>query len=160
MRGLLRRKGRGLGACLAHKGGGNWAGVSQENVELARQSALAWNDGGIDALLEYLDPDVEWHPAAESLEADIYRGHDGVRDYAGRIGEVFADIRIEPLEVIEVDEDRVIAVSRWVGGGTESEMEIDAKWAALISVGPNKKIVRFETFTDKAQALAAAGLRE
>jgi ketosteroid isomerase-like protein len=134
--------------------------MSQENVDLAWQSALAWNNGGIDALLEYLDPDVEWHPAAESLEAGIYRGHDGVRAYTGRIGEVFEDIRIEPLEVLEVDEERVISVSRWVGGGTQSEMEIDAKWAALITVGPNKKIVRFETFTDKAQALEAVGLRE
>ena len=134
--------------------------MSQENVELAWQMARAWNDGGIDALLEYLDPDVEWHPAAESLEAGTYRRHDGVRDYVGRLGEVFEEVQIEPLEVIEVDEERVIQVSRWVAGGTKSGMEIDAEWASLITVGPNKKVVRFETFTDKAQALEAVGLRE
>ena len=55
--------------------------MSQENVEFAWRASRAWNDGGIDALLEYLDADVEWHPPSESMEPGVYRGHDGVRDY-------------------------------------------------------------------------------
>ena len=133
--------------------------MSQENVELARQFARSWNDG-IDAFLEYLDPDVEWRPTPEGPLAGVYRGHDGVRDYVGQLGEVLEGMRIEPLEVIEVDEERVITVDRWIGRGTKSGIEIVATWASLITLGPNKKVVRFETFTDKAQALEAVGLRE
>ena len=133
--------------------------MSQENVELARQFARSWNDG-IDAFLEYLDPDVEWRPTPEGPLAGVYRGHDGVRDYVGRLREVFDEMRIEPLEVIDIDDNHVIVVNRIIARSESSGMEIDAKWASLITLGPNKKAVRFETFTDKAQALEAIGLRE
>jgi hypothetical protein len=39
-------------------------------------------------------------------------------------------------------------------------MEINADWAWLITVGANNKGMRVDTFTDKAQALEAVGLRE
>ena len=39
-------------------------------------------------------------------------------------------------------------------------MEITADWAWLITFGANKKGIRVEMFTDKAQALEAVGLRE
>ena len=134
--------------------------MSRENVELAWRASRAWNDGGVEAFLRYLDADVEWHPPAESLEPGIYRGHDGVRDYAGRLGEIFEERRVEPLEVIDVDEDHVIAVIRIIGRSESSGMEINADWAWLITVGANSKAVRVEIFTDKAQALEAVGLRE
>ena len=131
--------------------------MSQENVELAWQASWAWNDGGVDALLQYLDADVEWHPPEESMEPGIYRGHDGVRDYVGRLAEIF-DAHVEPLEVIDVDDERVISVIRVVGRSKSSGMEINADWAWLITVGSNRTGIRVETFTDKAQALEAVGL--
>ena len=69
----------------------------------------------IDALLEYLDVDVVWHPPAESMEPGIYSGHDGVRDYVGRLGEMFEERHVEPLEVIDVDDEHVISVIRVIG---------------------------------------------
>ena len=133
--------------------------MSQENVELAWNAPRAWNDG-IDAFLVYLDADVEWHPPAESMEPGIYRGHDGVRDYLGRLGEIIEEPRAEPLEVIDVDDERVISVVRVIGRGKGSGLELNADWAWLITFGANMKATRVETFTDKAQALEAVGLRE
>ena len=130
--------------------------MSQENVELVRRASWAWNDGGMDALLKYMDGDVEWHPFADSMEAGVYHGHDGVRDYLGRPAEIFEEARLEPLEVIDVDDERVISVIRVIGR-SENFGEIDAEFAWLITIGANGKIVRVETFTDRAQALAAAG---
>lgn len=46
------------------------------------------------------------HPPRESLEPGAYRGHAGVRDYLDRLGKVFGDTRVEPVDVIEVDADR------------------------------------------------------
>ena len=108
--------------------------MSQENVELAWQASGAWNDGGIDALLEYLDADVEWHPPPESMEPGIYRGHDGVRDYLGRLAEIFEEQHVEPLEVIDVDDERVISVIRVIGRSEHSALELNADWAWLITV--------------------------
>ncbi len=113
--------------------------MSQENVELARRASWAWNDGGMDALLRYMDADVEWHPPADSMEAGVYHGHDGVRDYLGRPAEIFQESRLEPLEVIDVDDERVISVIRVIGR-SENFGEIDADFAWLITFGANGKI--------------------
>jgi ketosteroid isomerase-like protein len=130
------------------------------NVELAWQVSRAWNEGGVDALLEYLDADVEWLPPRESMEPGIYRGHRGVRDYVGRLGEVFGDRSAQPLEVIEVDDQRVILVVRILASSEHFAAGINADWAWLITVGESTRATRVETFTDKAQALAAAGLAQ
>jgi len=137
---------------------GYWAGDVAADVELALQASRAWNDGGVDAVLPFLDADVEWHPPAESMEPGIYRGHEGVRDYLGRLAEVFEEVHMEPLEVIDVDNEHVISVVRLIARSENSGMEINADWAWLITVGANKKGMRVETFTDKAQALEAVGL--
>jgi ketosteroid isomerase-like protein len=134
--------------------------VNDRNVELAREATLAWNDGGADALVEYLETDVVWNPPAESMEPGVYRGHDGVRDYLGRLGEIFEERRVEPLDVIEVDGQRVIAVVRIIGRSEKFGMEIDADWAWLIEVGPNGLGGRVDMFTSREQALQAAGVQQ
>ena len=134
--------------------------MSQENVELAWQASHAWNDSGLTGLIAYLDPAVEWHPPVESMEPGIDRGHEGVRDYLGRLGEIFEDRRVEPLEVIDVDDQRVISVVRVIAKSSKFDMEINADWAWLITVGSNKKGIRVDMFTAKSKALQAAGLSE
>jgi ketosteroid isomerase-like protein len=89
------------------------------------------------------------------MEPGIYHGHDGVRDYLGRLGEIFQVRRVEPIEVIDVDDERVISVVRLIARTENSGIEVNADWAWLITVGANKTGVRVETFTDKAQALEA-----
>ena len=132
--------------------------MSQENVELAWRASHAWNEGGAEALLAYLDPEVEWHPPRESMEPGIYRGHAGVRDYLDRLAEVFnEEQRAEPVDVIDVDEERVISVIRVIGRSEKFGAEIDAEWAWLITVRDGKGIEVW-TFTDRAQALEAAEL--
>ena len=61
--------------------------MSQENVDLAWRAVRAWNEGGVDALVQYLDAEVKWLAPRESMEPGIYRGHEGVRDYLGRLAE-------------------------------------------------------------------------
>ena len=133
--------------------------MSQENIELARRASHAWNEGGIEAVLPFLDPDVEWHPPRESMEPGIYRGHAGVRDYSGRLGEVFDQRRVEPVEVIDVDAERVISVIQVIGRREKFGTDIDAVWAWLVTLGGGK-IIEVRIYTDRAQALDAAGLRE
>jgi ketosteroid isomerase-like protein len=133
--------------------------MSQENVELAWRASHAWNEGGVEAILPYLDPEVEWHPPRESMEPGNYRGHAGVRDYLGRLGEVFTQVRMEPIDVIDVDAERVISVIRLMARSEKFGTEIDAEWAWLIKARDGKGIEVW-TFTDRAQALDAAGLRE
>jgi ketosteroid isomerase-like protein len=133
--------------------------MSQENVEIVRRSILGWNERGVDALTENLDPEVEFHAPVESMNPGIYRGPAGVRDYFGRLADVLSEQRVESVDVIDVDDDRVIAVVRGFGRTPHFDQEIAVNWAWVITARDGKA-VRIETFTDKAQALEAAGLRE
>src|SRR5436305_6878203 len=50
-----------------------------DNVELVRQLLAAFERGGMDAVLEMTDPDVEGEPYGG--RGVVYRGHDGLRAY-------------------------------------------------------------------------------
>ena len=54
--------------------------MSQENVQAAERAIDAVNRRDIEAVLEELDPEVEWHPMIQVLlggEETMYRGHEG-----------------------------------------------------------------------------------
>jgi ketosteroid isomerase-like protein len=50
-----------------------------DNVELVRRLWSAFERGGIDAVLEIADPDVEWEPYGGG--GTVYHGHEGLRAY-------------------------------------------------------------------------------
>jgi ketosteroid isomerase-like protein len=131
--------------------------MSEENVEIVRRSFLGFNDRGVEAFLENLAPDAEFHPPKESFEPGIYRGPDGVRTYWERIGETFKERRVESVDMIEVDDARVIAVVKGFVKTPHFEGEVEMNWAYLVTMHDGL-ITRAVGFTDRAQALEAAGL--
>jgi ketosteroid isomerase-like protein len=133
--------------------------MSEENVEMVRSSILGWNDRGVDAFVENVAPDAEFHPPKESFEPGIYRGPDGVRTYWERTGETFKERRVESVDMIEVDDTRVIAVVKAFATTPHFATEVEMNWAWLVTI-ENGLVTRTETFTDRQQALEAAGLSE
>ena len=88
--------------------------MSQENVEGFKRALEAWDRRDLPALLDELDPEVEWHPALARLlggDATVYRGHGGVRRWAQDMDETFAEIQFEFGEIRDLD-DRVLARGR------------------------------------------------
>jgi ketosteroid isomerase-like protein len=88
--------------------------MSQENVEAFKRGLEAGNRGDIEALLEELDPEVEWHSALHALmrgDTTVYRGHDGVREMLGDLNEAFGEIQIEMPEIRDLG-DRLVAIGR------------------------------------------------
>ena len=75
--------------------------MSQENVEIVRRVAEAFNRSDVAAMVEEHDPDVEWHPAMQTSlggEATVYRGHEGLRAMVRDFYEVFAEIHVDVSE--------------------------------------------------------------
>jgi ketosteroid isomerase-like protein len=58
--------------------------MSQENLELVRAAYDAYNRDGINGILGYLDPEVEWRNPAESPNAGVFVGHEGVVEWGLR----------------------------------------------------------------------------
>src|SRR5215475_14264289 len=128
--------------------------MSEENVEMVRRSILGWNDRGVDAVVENVAPDAEFHPPKETMNPGIYRGPDGVRTYWERVGETFEVQRVDSVDTIELDDTRVIAVVKAFGSTPHFAAQVEINWAYLITI-EDGLVTRTETFTDRQQALEA-----
>ena len=140
--------------------------MSQENVDTFKRGLDAYNRRDLDALMETLDPDVEWHPAHAELlggERTVFRGHQGVRESIREEDEALAMFQVEISEIRDLG-SRVLAIGRVHARGRESGVEIDSAFCALTeSKGTNGKDARaisLRTYFDLKEALKAAGLSE
>ena len=135
--------------------------MSQVNVDAITRFADANNRRDVEAMLEELAADVEWHSAIlGSLrgEAAVYRGHAGIRELYTDLYEAFSDFRLEFAEFRELG-DRVVAIGRWVTCGEESGAESTHPLAVVVDLR-NAKAFRVHAYLDPKEALEAAGLRE
>jgi ketosteroid isomerase-like protein len=64
----------------------------------------------------------------------------------------------EPIDFLDAGE-HVVVDSRWKGRGRASGVEVERKTTQVWTLRQGK-VVRFETFTERALALEAVGLRE
>ena len=136
--------------------------MSQENVEIVRDAAAAFNRGDFDAWLEYWADDIHYRAVEGALDdhgpihgKDALRGH--VDDWIDTLDDFMGDFRIEPVELIEAGEDKVIAVTRISGRAKLSGVETDITYAALYTIRDGK-IARGREYWTKEEALEAAGL--
>jgi ketosteroid isomerase-like protein len=131
--------------------------MSQENVEMVRLGYEAANRGDIDGLLDLCAPDVEWQDVVP--DALSFQGKDGVRSYFQTVWEPWQEIRREPEEIIDLGGDQVLVLFRLTGRGKGSGIEIDLRGGDLLTVRGGR-LARWMAYTDRAQALEAAGLSE
>jgi ketosteroid isomerase-like protein len=134
--------------------------MSQENVEVVRQAAAVFNRGDLDTWLAYLADDID-HRAAEGALDDRgpMHGKDAVRAYMQDWLDLFDDLKVEPVELIDAGENKVIAVTRISGRAKQSGVETDLTYAALYTIRDGE-IARGREYWTKEQALEAAGLGE
>jgi ketosteroid isomerase-like protein len=133
--------------------------MSQENVELARSAADAYNQGDLDALLALCDPDLEFHSRLVAVEGGgPYRGYDGIRAWWKNLHAAWRDLS---LEIDEVRERGEVTVSymRLRGHGMDSDAPWEqAQWHVV--EWRNGKAISWRTFLSEVEALEAAGLSE
>ena len=135
--------------------------MPQENVDAFWRFLDAYNRQDIEAMVEGLDPEVEYHPALPMLlggEATVYRGHEGVRRLFREIYDAFDEIHAEYSEVRDLG-DRVVAVGRIRMRGKGSGAETESP-AAVVIDSRDGKAIRVQTYLDPREALEAAGVRE
>jgi ketosteroid isomerase-like protein len=135
--------------------------MSQENVEAFKRAIEAANRQDIEALLEEMHPEVEWHPAmAASMggEATVYRGHEGVRKLLRETYEAFAEIHREFSEIRDLG-NRIVAIGRQRTRGKASGAETESPLAYVVEA-KNGKAIQVRTYLDPKEALEAVGLSE
>jgi uncharacterized protein len=131
--------------------------MSSENVEAVRVGFEALAGGGVEGLLEFIDPDFETTTPPElSVEPATYRGHEGLRRYFESFYEVMEEVRFEPEQFIDAGE-RVVVPVRLVARGRDTGIEAEQRIAFVWTLRDGKAL-RLDTYATTAQALAAAGL--
>jgi ketosteroid isomerase-like protein len=123
-----------------------------DNVELVRQLWTAFERGGIEAVLEIVDADVEWEPYGGG--GVVYRGHEGLRAYmqARRERNEEADGR---LYSAFAKGDAVVARGEIRIRGEHGIVTMQPGWLYEFREG---KLVRFRGFPTQEAAMRAAGL--
>ena len=135
--------------------------MSQDNVEAFKRAIEAYNRRDIDAFLEQIDAEVEWHGALQALlesKGTEYRGHEGVRQWVRDIDEALADIRLELPDIRDLGE-RIVAIGRLRARGKASGAETESPFGCVVE-WRDGKATRLVSFLSQAEALDAAGLRE
>jgi ketosteroid isomerase-like protein len=114
----------------------------------------AWSRWDIDGVLAVVHPDAEVRPIlGANVEADVYRGHEGVRRW-------FEDLHQEwesfETRVSEIEErgDRALCRFRIHGRGRASGAAIDGELYHLMELREGL-IARLEAFRERDEAVRA-----
>jgi ketosteroid isomerase-like protein len=146
--------------------------MSQENVEVVRRAIevfLGVGPGDPGAVFDefvrqgIVASNLEWRAGPRGgvgvagLEDGV--GRAGYVDFMRRWTEDFDDFGVEPEEIIDADNDRVVAITRQYGTGKGSGMPVEIRTGAVFTLEAGR-ITRVDVFLEPNDALKAAGLRE
>jgi ketosteroid isomerase-like protein len=119
----------------------------------------AINRADLEAILSLQAEDVEWHgPQAFPDLTGPHCGHDGVRAYAGSITAAWQEFSVRAERFLELG-DRVLVLTRELGRGRASGIEVQSRPTAHLWTLRDGCVVRFEVFWEREEGLRAAGLR-
>lgn len=89
--------------------------------------------------------------------AGTFRGLDGIREAMSELGESYADIAWDPVEVRELGDDRYAIRINVSGKGHGSGIELASELGHLVELRDGK-VFRLDVYMDWESALKAAGI--
>jgi ketosteroid isomerase-like protein len=132
--------------------GGN---VARPNVEIVRSIYAGWSQGDYSSV-EWADPDIEFVSIFDQAES---RGVEALGKRWREVLGAYADLAVLPEEFIDRGE-QVLVLVRFRGRGRGSGAPVtDFRGANLFTLRDGK-VVRLVLYSDRAEALEAAELRE
>jgi ketosteroid isomerase-like protein len=132
--------------------------MSQENIEVIRRAGETFNAGDLAAWFEFYDPEIDWR-ALEGAIDDVgeMHGTEALRRYVQDWTDEFEGVTVVLEELLEIGEDRVVAVQQLTGRARLSGIETQLRYVVLYTLRDGK-IVRGREYRNKDEALRAAGL--
>jgi ketosteroid isomerase-like protein len=118
----------------------------------------AFAERGLDAMAEFWDADIDWR-AIEGPPGDVgeMHGAEAVRRYLQEWIDMFDTVTNIAEELLEIGDDRVLAVQRATGRAKASGVETEIRYAVVYTLRAGT-IVRGPEYIDRKQALEAVGV--
>ena len=136
--------------------------MSQEDVETIREMFAIFNDRGVRAATaafgHLLAPDFGLEEATDFPDPGAYTGKEAFIANLAKLEESFEELRLEPLDVVDLGEKVVVEVSM-SGRGRGSSAPVEMTFAQLWSLRDGKA-VSLRDYATKAEALEAVRLSE
>jgi ketosteroid isomerase-like protein len=133
--------------------------VSEENVEIVRRGFEAWDQGDLGAHLRLVHEDVVCRRAgAVALDTHTYHGLEGYLKFASEWFEPYDDLQLRPSQYIDAG-DKVVVECPQEGHLVGSDQLMKGTFWFLLTI-LDAKVIRFEAYGGRGEALEAAGLSE
>jgi ketosteroid isomerase-like protein len=110
---------------------------------------------------DFLAPDLVWdmRPFRGWPDEEEYRGLDGFIEFFAKWTEPYDEWDLEVEDLVDADDDRVVAVFRQRGRIKGADSWVDLRFGIVNTVAGGL-IRRMQLFATPAEALEAVGLRE
>jgi ketosteroid isomerase-like protein len=131
--------------------------MSQENVEIVRKLYAGLGKGDMWGAAPLFDPTIELHRYGG--QPGSWRGLDGLATGAKDYMEAFHDLRIEGERFVDLGDEKVLVFRSDHGRGRDSGLPFAQELADVLTLREGR-IVKWESYWDRADALEAVGLRE
>jgi uncharacterized protein len=126
-------------------------GTDAKDVVTASYEAL--NQRDIDATLEALADDAEWHESEALPDTGVYRGKQAIRSFLTDFLASWERFN-QTIEEVRQEGDRVLLMIHLEARGRGSAADVDARYAHLWTISEGRGI-RVDAFYDRDDAVAA-----
>ena len=132
--------------------------MSKANLERARRGYEAFAEGDVQAVLDFLSPEIVCYSRPSQPEQEVFYGHEGfaqlvARDFFQTFGET---VRVQPRDFIDVG-DYVAVPVRIVGQHPESGVDLEDHLVHVWKLR-EEKAVELRPYEELSEALEALGL--
>jgi ketosteroid isomerase-like protein len=134
--------------------------VSAENVEIVRRLYAHWERGDL-RTEGFFHAEVEFSRNGGNLPG-IEGEWRGLEEFEGAMAgylDALGGLHIEAERIVDLGDDRVLVLSRQTAQGKTSGLPFAHEFGDLFTLREGR-ILRFDSYWDRADALEAAGLGE
>ena len=129
--------------------------MSRRNLDIVDQAFEAYFEGDLERVGDLTDPSLVITQFEELPDPETYRGRSGFFEAIAAWAAEWDDMHVERLRSVEAG-DHVVTTMRQTGRGRVSGVEVTGEYSFVFTFR-HGKLVRWQMFTDEAEALEVAG---
>jgi ketosteroid isomerase-like protein len=130
--------------------------MTSVNLDLVQSIYADWEQGDFSQTPRWADEGIEWARFG-GQGAGAWTGQEAITQAIGELLSSFDDIRALADHYEEVDDDRVLVLTRWSGRANDTGSEVELLRANLFRISDGR-VARLIFYWDRNRALADLGL--